>query len=198
MKMIERLYGLYELMNLATKRAAAVEAYIFVSNNVDCSLPQNEYLEMSYGALVESALLNCAALFDRAKYGKENNCSFKQIIYYCKKLEGKEKERYNSFVSRLEKLCSDFDSAFPSRIRNKLLAHKDLHELFRQEIKTIKISGIKEVLVKGYSIISEMFEVTVGAHPKPFDFDEIVEKYKKSLLSIADCANNNLEREVTI
>lgn len=194
MEMLERVYALNELLNEAIEKVSAVEAYIFVRSKVGFSEPQNNYLQTSFGALVESALINCAALFDRAKYRNEDNCSFEQIIEYYKTLDEKDKKKYQNFVPRIQALCLDFNTFFPKEIRNKLLAHKDLKMIFNHDIEPFKISDLKKVLLDGFKIVSDIMDVTVGAHPKPINFDEIIEKYKESLLAIADSDNNMEEK----
>jgi len=140
----------------------------------------DDWYALVYSVLLESIALDVASLLDRAKYGKDSNCNFrelKRVIENC----GDKKARYDGVLNEIDKLIEKYNDIIPDVLRNKIIAHKDLEQLFTLNDYDVDLIGITRLLLEGYKIVSDVMELAVGAKLSFPDLDEKQKKYEASL-----------------
>jgi len=140
----------------------------------------DDWYALAHSALLENLLMDVASMIDRAKYRNDSNCNFKELKYVLTNLSI-ETHRYQGVICEIDHFLQTYADVVPEILRNKVLAHKDLEELFCWKDYKIDMVKITRFLIEGHNIVDDVLELAVGARPKLPDLDSIKERYERSL-----------------
>ena len=178
-------YALSQFINNAIQYVTAIEAYIELKKNISESVPQNDFLELSYSALVENLFIEIGAIFDGVEYKGEKNCSLDALRELLESNKKYNNDNRDELVKEIDKIKKEYNKQVLTlkNSRNKLLAHHDLKEIFIHNRDTVDLKDIKDILSRAHQTISKVFEMVIGATFAEEDYNGKKEKYKISLLA---------------
>ena len=178
-------YALSQFINNAIQYVTAIEAYIELKKNISKSVPQNDFLELSYPALVENLFIEIDAIFDGVEYKGEKNCSLDALRELLESNKKYNNDNRDELVKEIDKIKKEYNKQVLTlkNSRNKLLAHHDLKEIFIHNRDTVDLKDIKDILSRAHQTISKVFEMVIGATFAEEDYNGKKEKYKISLLA---------------
>ena len=173
-------YGLLRLLDDACHLLQGIEA--FGDKHPDrITNPTNEdWFSLAYSALLKNLAIDIASLLDRAKYRKDSNCNFRELKFVLEVTEER-KKRFQKVLDEIDELLGKYKNVVPDTLRNKVIAHRDLEELFSGEEYNVDLIEIKRFLHEGHKTISDVFSLAFGFTLKDPDIDAIKRKYEQSL-----------------
>ena len=172
-------YGLKTLLDSATDRLQAIWAFDESYPDRVLLNPAEDWYALSYEALLESLAIDITSLMERAKFGDDRNCSFKELKLVLN--NSTEKEKYQELIDKTSTFLKKYEDIVPADLRNKRLAHKDLKKLFEYKDHSLNLIEITRFLYEGYILISDILRISVGAEIAMPDMDSIKKKYQESL-----------------
>ena len=142
---------------------------------------ENDWYALAHSAILESLLLDIASFTDNAKHGKDNtNCNFKELKYVLEN-SGNNTQQFKSLIGEIDSFLNGYNNIVPAVLRNKILAHRDIEELFSGNTYPINYIEITRFLIEGYNITSNVYKAMIGAGIPIPDFNVIKKKYKDSM-----------------
>ena len=145
---------------------------------------KDDWYALAHSSILENLLVDIASMTDRAKHHTkesfDTNCNFRELRYvltYCEN----DSQKYQSVIQEIDSFLNTYDNVVPDILRNKVLAHKDLDELFAWRDYNVNLIEITRFLIEGKKIISDTLEVKFGVHMIIPDFESIKNKYVESL-----------------
>lgn len=173
-------YGLLRLTNDALHLLQGVEA-LGEKHPDRVTMPQNcDWYSLAYSSLLKNLVLDVASLLDRAKYGKDSNCNFRELKCVLENDETR-KKKYHNAIDEIDDLLKKYDNVVPDTLRNKVIAHKDLDELFSGDDYPVNLIEITRFLLEGQKIISDVFKKTFGIMIEEPNLNNIKQVYEDSL-----------------
>ena len=177
-------YALDELINRAINKLQAYVAFSdFYPQRANMSM-KDDWYALAHSSILENLLVDIASMTDRAKHHTkesfDTNCNFRELRYvltYCEN----DSQKYQSVIQEIDSFLNTYDNVVPDILRNKVLAHKDLDELFAWRDYNVNLIEITRFLIEGKKIISDTLEVKFGVHMIIPDFESIKNKYVESL-----------------
>lgn len=171
-------YALCHFVKEAIEILAALEAYETVLKNTDIPTPQNLFLQTAAESLRDDLIVKTAALYDKAKYGTDSNCSIDELESLIQKDEKHDIVKKRELLRRIRTA----KGLITFRLyRNKRKAHIDLDAAFEMKVPMISTDEIKNLLFELREIISLTFEYLFSTPMNEHNYEEAKEKYIESL-----------------
>ena len=157
---------------------AALQAIQNYKQKEENAILNNEFLEISEESIWRHLSLEIVKLFDHAKSGKHENCSFAMLkkVLLESNLQSRE-----GLAEMIERLYIKEKKVLPREIRDKKIAHHDLYELEKGECYTAKFADVCKLINEmefALSVIGN--EITFIEYPKTV-MKERIRKYEEAI-----------------
>ena len=172
--------GLITLIENSIHELEALEALKEVYPQRIKNSSKEDWYSIAHAALWSSLMLDVSSLLDRAKYRQDRNCCFLELKEVLIKYNG-ESKRYQQVIDEVDRLLENFGSIIPDTLRNKVLAHSDLEQLFSWKEFNVDMNTVTRFLLMGYKVVTNALKLSVGAGPRMIDLNQIEQKYIASL-----------------
>lgn len=183
--------GLQSIFNSIIEYAAAASAWDDLQKKRNDKITfvklENKFLITTVISLKIQLITELSKFFDKEKTCGKANCSLKKF-----KDALQSDSRYSSnsqtaeYIQKIDELCERFEKVVSVDVRNKILAHNDLEQLFLNNVPTVNFTEVYKLVKETKNLIENVCSVLIGGKLEMIDFEKIEKQYKESLCELLD------------
>ena len=184
-------YGLFSTFNSVIEYAAAVSAWDDLqkskSDKTTFVKLENKFLITTVISLKMQLITELSKFFDKEKTCGKANCSLKELkdaLQSDSRYSSKSKTK--EYIQKIDELCKIFENVVSNNVRNKILAHNDLEQLFLNNVPTVNFTEVYKLVKETKNLIENVCSVIIGVKSKKIDFEGTEKQYKESLRELLD------------
>ena len=171
--------AIVSLFNFAQSYTAALRAYAEIYRDKEA----NAYIDISQEAIWRQLLSEISKIYDKEATCGEDNCSLKRLYFSCLHHRRFPNKENDTTLKQIDALYARYTSLLPLELRNKKIAHYDLDAMFTHDQVAIPLDDVEQFINDTADVLLQIGSCLFGAELAN-KYSELVEKYKKSLLSI--------------
>lgn len=140
----------------------------------------NLFIEISRETLWRQLLSELSKVFDNAKTGKNENCSFDRLLEACLSGSMFSKDDKSKIEKQTETLNQKYESILSKKLRNKKLVHYDLTSICRLD-EPIVFDDIEQLVLDAGETLNKIGVAFLGLEVRLFDYEKQVNNYVENL-----------------